>query len=240
MMQQWLHTTKEYVSTARTWFEKALKIDPNDPDALTGDAYTHFQDFALGWADPETDYPAKILGQADRAIELAHDNVWAYYVKANYLTIIGRANEAVSSADIGLSVDPNFARMYVARASAENSLGRFEQAMSDVHQAMQLSPHDPEVGWWHGVLGIAELGLHHPQIAIDEEQRAIDGGWRPFFPYLIQSVAYMDDGKIDEGKSAMAEARRLNPELTIKWVSARWAKDPALLDTYRKAGMPEE
>jgi adenylate cyclase len=240
MLQQWLGTTKEYVSTARTWFEKALKIDPDDPDALTGDAYTHFQDFALGFADPETDYPAKILGQADRAIALAHDNVWAYYVKANYLTIIGRANEAVSSADIGLSVDPNFARMYVARASAENSLGRFEQAISDIHQAMKLSPHDPEVGWWHGVLGIAELGQHHYQTAIDEEQRAIDGGWRPFFPYLIQSAAYIGDGKIDEGKSAMAEARRLNPALTVKWVSARWAKDPALLDTYRKAGMPEE
>ena len=34
MMQQWLRTTKDYNDEARTWFEKALKIDPNDPDAL--------------------------------------------------------------------------------------------------------------------------------------------------------------------------------------------------------------
>ena len=32
MMQQWLGTTKEYVSAARAWFEQALKIDPNDPE----------------------------------------------------------------------------------------------------------------------------------------------------------------------------------------------------------------
>ena len=39
MMQQWLRTTKDYNDEARGWFEKALKIDPNDPDALVGEAY---------------------------------------------------------------------------------------------------------------------------------------------------------------------------------------------------------
>jgi hypothetical protein len=87
MMQQWLGTTKDYISAARAWFEQALKIDPNDPDALAGAAYSHFQDFPLGWPNPEIDYEAKVLGQADRAIALAHDNLWVYYVKANYLTI---------------------------------------------------------------------------------------------------------------------------------------------------------
>ena len=36
--------------------------------------------------EPRTDYEAKIIGQADRAIALAPDNVWAYYVKSLYLT----------------------------------------------------------------------------------------------------------------------------------------------------------
>jgi hypothetical protein len=56
MMQQWLRATKDYVAEARTWFEKALEIDPNDPDALVGEAYTYFQDYALGWRNPGTDY----------------------------------------------------------------------------------------------------------------------------------------------------------------------------------------
>jgi adenylate cyclase len=240
MMQQWLGTTKDYVSAARAWFEQALNIDPNDPDALAGAAYTHFQDFVLGWANPEIDYEAKVLGQADRAIALAHDNLWAYYVKTIYLTITNRANEAVASADAGLAIDPNFARMYVARASAENFLGRFELAISDVHEAMRLSPHDPEVGWWHGILGIAALGQQHYDTAIDEEQRAIDGGWRPPIPYLILAAGNALSGKIDEAKTALAEARRLNPKLTVKWLIARGLKDPAQLEAYRKAGLPEE
>ena len=168
MIQQWLGITKDYVSAARAWFEQALKIDPNDPDALAGSAYTHFMDYGLGWRNPEIDYEAKVHGQADRAIALAHDNLWAYYVNANYLAMTKRANEAVAAADAGLAINPNFARLYVARASAELYLGRNEQAISEVKQAMRLSPHDPEVGWWHGVLGIAEFNLQHYQEAVDQ------------------------------------------------------------------------
>jgi adenylate cyclase len=59
MMQQWLRTTKDYNDEARGWFEKALKIDPNDPDALVGEAYTYFIDYAMGWPTPDFDYEAK-------------------------------------------------------------------------------------------------------------------------------------------------------------------------------------
>ena len=240
MMQQWLGTTKDYVSAARAWFEQALKIDPNDPDALAGSAYTHLQDFVQGWANPEIDYEAKVLSQADRAIALAHDNLWAYYVKTIYLTQTKRAPEAVASADAGLAIDPNFARLYVARASAENSLGRYEQAMADMQQAMRLSPRDPEVGFWHGILGMTELGRRHYQAAIDEEQRAIDGGFRPSLPYTILAGGYALSGRMDEAKTALAEARRLNPKLTVKWLIARGTTDPVRLEAYRKAGLPEE
>ena len=63
--------TKDNNDAARTAFEQALKIDPNDVAALTGDAVAHLHEKQLGWARPEIDYDAKILGQAQRAIPLA-------------------------------------------------------------------------------------------------------------------------------------------------------------------------
>jgi len=54
----------------RALFEQALKIDPDDPEALGGDAATYLNEKLFGWANPETDYEAKVLGQADRAIAL--------------------------------------------------------------------------------------------------------------------------------------------------------------------------
>ena len=240
MVQQWMRSTKDYNNAARAWFDQALKIDPNDPDALVGDAYTYFIEYALGWTNPEIDYEAKILGQTDRAMAFARDNLWAYYVKCIYLNLSQRAKDALGVADAGLAINPNFARLYVARASVENSLGRFEQAKSDVQQAMRLSPRDPEIGWWHANFGIAELGLHHYQAAIDEEHRAIDAGFRTYTPYSILAAAYTLEDRIDEARSAMAEARRLNPKLSVKWMIARGINDPIRLEANRKAGLPEE
>jgi adenylate cyclase len=240
MIQQWLGITKDYISAARAWFEQALKIDPNDPDALAGSAYTHFMDYALGWQNPEIDYEAKVHGQADRAIALAHDNLWAYYVNVNYLAMTKRPDEAVASADAGLAINPNFARLYVARATAENFLGRNEQAISDVKQAMRLSPHDPEVGWWHTVLGISEFNLQHYQEAADQATRAIEGGHHYYLVYALRAAAYAHEDKMDEAKAALAEARSVNPELTVKSQMAFTPGWTSLFDGLRKAGLPEE
>jgi len=41
-------------------------------------------------------------------------------------------------------------------------------------------------------------------------------------------------------KAAVAEARRLNPKLTIKSISKSYANIPTLLEGLRKARLPEE
>ena len=54
----------------------------------------------------------KRLGQADRAIALAPDNVWAYNVKSLYLTVSQRANEGLSAAEAGLAINPDDPPLY--------------------------------------------------------------------------------------------------------------------------------
>ena len=121
--------TKENNNAAKALFEQALKIDPNEADALAGDAYTYLLEYTRGWATTGTDYEAKILGQADRAIALAPDNVWAYNVKSLYLTDSQRANEGLNAADAGLAIHPDDPPLHRARGFAETALGRYEQAI---------------------------------------------------------------------------------------------------------------
>ena len=54
---------------ARALFDSALQIDPDSAEALAGSAQTYFVDFLYGWGEPGTDYEAKMVGQADRAID---------------------------------------------------------------------------------------------------------------------------------------------------------------------------
>jgi adenylate cyclase len=238
--QEQQQRTKENNNAAEALFEQALKIDPNETDALAGDAYAYMLEYTRGWVAAGTDYEAKILGQADRAIALAPDNVWAYYVKSIYLTNSRRANEGLSAADAGLAINPDDPPLYRARGAAELVLGRYEQAISDVQHAMRLSPRDPRIGLWLVDLGNAELGLGHFDAAVDKYHKAIDAGWRAYQPYRGLAAAYALDGKMEEAASALAEARRLNPELTLKWQQTHSVDIPPLLEGLRKAGLPEE
>ena len=76
---------------------------------------------------------------------------------------------------------------------------------------MRLSPRDPLIGIFHVILGDAELGLGHFDAAIDEYHKAIDAGYPVFYAYSNLAAAYALAGKMDEAKTALAEARRLNP-----------------------------
>jgi TolB-like protein/class 3 adenylate cyclase len=232
-------TMKDTFDALLDLFDEALNIDPNDADALTGEALTNIYLRSRGWIDTGVDTDAKILGRLDRAITLAPQNLWAYEEKSEYLALSQRSREALSAADAGLAVNANSAHLHKTRGLAENYLGRFEQARADLMQAIRLSPRDPEIDWWYLILGEAELGLRNLDATIDEAQKAISAGDRTSMPYLELTAAYALSGKMDEAKSALAEARRLNPNLTVKWAIDRWPSTPAMFDGLRKAGLPE-
>ena len=89
-------------------------------------------------------------------------------------------------------------------------------------------------------LGMTELGLGHFDAAVVEFQKAIDAGDHSFIPYANLAAAYALAGKTDETKSALAEARRLNPNLTVKWLTDHAPHLPPLFEGLRKAGLNEE
>jgi adenylate cyclase len=232
--------TRDHNDAARALFEQALKIDPDNPEPLTGDIATYSTEYLFGWTNPQTDYEAKILGQAERAIALAPNSAWAYFHKGAYLNWSHHWSEALGAANAGLAIDPNFAWLYVTRCSAETSLGRFEQAKSDILQAMRLSPRDWSIGGWYVELGDAELGLGRFDAAIEAYHKSIDLGFRVFIPYVDLAAAYALTSKSEDAKLALAEARRLNPKLTIKWLQTVAPNLPPLFEGLRKAGLPEE
>ena len=225
---------------ARALFDGALQINSEDAEALAGSANTYFLDFLHGWGDPGTDYDAKVLGQANRAINLAPNNPSGYSPKAFYLVLSGRPTEAVSTANAELAVNPNFVALHQARAMAENSLGRYEEAKADIERAMRISPRDPVIGGWHVDLGDAEMGLGHFDKAIDEYRKSLDMGWQAFYVHTNLAAAYAQAGRIDEARAALADARRLNPAITIKWMKEHTPNLPAVFDGLKKAGLADE
>ena len=124
---------------------------------------------------------------------------------------------------------------------AEALLGRCEQSIAHIKQAFALSPRDPFSGVWYMNLGVAEICRGRLDAAIEEFKRAIDAGYRTYFPYAFLAGAEAAKGNDAEAKLALAEARRLNPQLTIKWFAENEpVLPPTIVDGLRKAGLPEE
>jgi adenylate cyclase len=232
--------TKENNNAARAMFEQALAIDSNDAGALAGEATTYLFDKVFGWADPDVDYDAKVVGLADRSIAIAPEEARPYATKSLYLSSGNHPIEGLRAADAGLAVNPNDALLHAARGLAEDYLGHFDQGISEVRQATRLSPRDPNTGAWHNFASFAELGLGHFDAAIEESNTAIDAGYRVFPAYVQLTVAYALEGKLAEAKAALAEARRVNPKLTVKLMRELDPDFPWMSEGLRKAGLPEE
>ena len=107
-------------------------------------------------------------------------------------------------------------------------------------QAIGLSPREPTIGLWHWYLGDAELGLGDLDAAIDQYRKSIDAGYRAFGPYENLAAAYAIQGKMEDAKTALAEAQRLADPLTVKWLITNYPNIPALFEGVRKLGLPEE
>ena len=186
------------IHEARALFDQALKIDPSDAEALAGSARVYGMEYGRGSGDPGTNYDVKVLEPANQAIALDPNNIRAYYTKSEYLTLSHRPSEGLGAADAGLAVIPNDAILLLARAIAENSLGRYSQAKDDIERAMRLSPRDPILGYFHVTAGTAETGLGHFDGAIDEFHKALDMGWQQFYVHTNLAAAFALLGRMHE------------------------------------------
>ncbi len=232
-------TTRAHREAAKPLFEQALGIDPNDSEALAGAAAASMSEyFAARNSDPDAD--SKTLGQVDRAIALDPGDIHAYRTKGQLLLISGRPREALRAIDAGLAVDPDSSPLLSTRSAAHTSLRRFEEAKSDIRQAMLLSPRDPSMPMWNNLFADPELGLGRYDAAIEACKKAIDGGYRAVPAYLNLAAAQALKADDSDAKTAFDEARRLNPRLSIRWLTEhRPVLEPAF-DGLRKAGLPEE
>ena len=82
--------------------------------------------------------------------------------------------------------------------------------------------------------------MSRPDSPLSKLNQALDSGLRTYSVYAQLTAVYALAGKMDEAHTALAESRRLNPRLTLKWIVDHTSGIPAVLDGLRRAGLPEE
>jgi adenylate cyclase len=243
--------TKANRLEARNLFEQAMTLDPTNADALAGAAYVDSSDYVLGWSDDQSvDMYARAMQRANQALLLDPDQATAHYTKARLLIFRAKpndaasANEIISEAEASLRADPSFAGAYWAMAEGEMFLGGYEQGMSNLEQAMRISPRDSNIGVWHMDMGRDLLALRRYDAAVQEGLKSVDSGFRSIVSYAALAAFYAAADKPQEAKAALVEAMKLNPKLSVGWLDAHLSgfidSPPGFREALIKAGLPEE
>jgi adenylate cyclase len=236
----WQPLTKESVASARDYFERAIRIDPQNAAAMVGLAWARLRANFYGWSTVAENKPAAQLELLAKAIEINPSYAFAYYVKGIVLWLIKKYPEALAAAETEVVLDPNSAYGYAAIGRAEALLGRCEQSIA-IKQAFAFSPSDPNSGIWYAYLAQAEFCRGRLDAAIEQLKRAIYSGYPSYTTYAFLAGAEAAKGNDAEAKLALMEARRLFPQLTIKWILTETMPPPStVIDGLRKAGVPEE
>jgi len=238
--QQQLFADNNSLAQALGLFERALNLDPHNVDALVGAAATERWDFIYGGMDEKPGQISKIEGLLANAIRIDPTNARAYVVRAQTYRVTRRTKEAAEAAQNGVRLNPNYASAYAQLAVDQITTAEYPLAIANIDQAIKLSPRDPEMGRWRWTKGKTFNYMGRYQDAIREEQAALDGGYSAWTVYAALAVAYVFTSRQSDAEAAVAQARKLNPQLTIKWYRAR-IEDPAVTyEGLRKAGLPEE
>jgi adenylate cyclase len=236
----WQPATKESTTLARDYFERAITLDPQNAEAMVGLAYARGRATFYGWSTAAEDKPGAQMDLLAKAIAIRPGYAMAYYVKSTLLFLAKEYPESLAAAETEVALDPNSAYGYTALGRTEALLGRCEQSITHTKQAFALSPRDPFSGIWYMHLGLAELCQGRLDAAIEQLKRAIVSGYPTYYTYALLAGAEAAKGNDAEAKLALTEARRLNPQLTIKFFAETIPALPIVIDGLRKAGLPEE
>ena len=238
--QQQLVSDKDSIVTALSLFEQALKLDPNNVDALVGAAQAERYDFIYGGMDEKPGQIASIEELLANAIRIDPTNARAYVVRGMVYINTRRTREAVEAAQNAVRLNPNYASAYAQLAWDQVSPAELPLAIANIDQAIKLSPRDPEMGRWHWIKGKTFNYMGRYQDAIREEQAALDSGFSNWPAYVHLAVAYAFLDRQSEAEVAVAQARKLDPKLTIKWLRRQLDVPEVFFEGLRKAGLPEE
>ena len=132
--------TSEDLARAREYFERAIELDPNYPDAYAWLAIAYTQGYSFRWdADP------KVLDKAfdltRKALSLDSSSSAAHKAQSFIYSEKGQCELALSKAKKVISIDPNSSSGYNVMGIARACLGRFEEAIESYTETIRLDPH---------------------------------------------------------------------------------------------------
>jgi tetratricopeptide (TPR) repeat protein len=189
-------------------------------------------------------HPDESITVADAGLAINPNFARLYAARGNAEVVLERNAQAKSDLQQAARLsprDPAMGNWHSLLCWAENGLAHFDAAIDECHKSIEAGF---RAFFTYHALADAEFNSGHVDAALDAVHKMIEAGDHSVTPYLYLATDYALEGKSDEARTALAEALRLNPKLTVKELTGGCPRKEFGCLKYgeglRKAGLPEE
>ena len=238
---------REYMAQARSFFERALALDPKNIEAMVGMARV---DAAVATAYLTDDRIACCTAaerNAIKALSLAPNNAEAHFLLGAVYSLTNRATQAIAECEHALLLNPNIADAHTVIGWAKCLMGQAAETEGHIFEALRLSPRDIGAYWWSSCVARAKIQLGLDAEAVAWLRRSIEANRNFPFAHFALAAALALVGAVDESRAASKAGLALNPDFTSRRLRLGASSDnPAYLagmerlcEGLRLAGVPE-
>jgi len=215
-------------------FQQALDLDPLYPLAH---AYRAFAEVALhGYADAPPDVLRDAVSMAARAVELDNEDGRCHWL-LGLIYVYSELDRAAYHHGWAIALNPNDANAIASFGLLLAFLGRAEEGIDRIREAMRLNPYHPD--WYWSDLSAALYATRRYPEAIEVLRRIARPG---YWQWCRLAACYAQLGRVNEARTAAAEVRLLRPNFSAANIRIPY-KNPAdaehVIEGLRKAGLAE-
>jgi len=241
-LHQW---TKASTDESLRLFYKAIELDGEYASAYGMAASCFMLRKSNVWLIDRAAEIEEGVRLARLAVDLGPDDPVALATGGYALAFLGHDLDAGAAfLDRALALNPNLASALLSSGWVKTFCGESDAAIEQLTYVIRLSPLDPQIFRAQGGIAMAHFLAGRNDEAKLYAEIALKH--RPTYLPAWRDLAAANGlaGRIDEGRQAIDELRRLHPSLrvsTVKdWVPFRRGEDLARLEEgLRKAGLPE-
>jgi tetratricopeptide (TPR) repeat protein len=208
--------TPEYLAQARSFFQRALALDPENIGALIGTATV---DATIG-GSYMTDDRAAHLATAEttmiKVLSMAPQHATAHLIFGGVEIATNRAAHGIEECEQALALDRNLADAYAHIGLAKYLIGRGAETEFHINEALRLSPRDIYAFRWLLYVGYAKVQLDADTEAVTWFRRSVEANRNLPSAHFGLAAALALLGSLDQAKAAATAGLALNPGFTIR------------------------
>ena len=239
-LEYFYRLTAEDNLRARESWEEAISLDQNysRPCALL--ALSHHWDYGFGWSKSPLESFELAEKMAKKALSLKDSTELAHQVLSFIHVFKHQHDKAIERGEQALLMNPNNADSYAVLSIVYSFSGMPEKARSWLEKAFRLNPVAPAN--YYSFLAVAYRMTKQYAEAIKAYHKSLQISPDFFQSHMGLAVCYVATGNIGKAQNALAEALKLNPNLSLDFVPiAAPFKDQSnvefIVESLRKAGL---